>query len=431
MSLMSGWGNFPRVDAKIKRYQTTEELKNIISSGNCIAFGNLRSYGDAALGSSMIETKNHDYFIDFDEEVSTLHVQAGTLLKDIIDVFVPRGYFLEVVPGTQLITVGGAIASDVHGKNHHIAGCFSNSVIEMRVMNADGEVVRCSSSHNEDYFHATCGGMGLTGVILDAKIRLKKINSKNIEQTTIKTSNLKETFQAFEQHKDKPYSVAWIDCLAQNEDIGRSLLMYGDFSDDGELNYIPKKRISMPFNLPSFALNKYSVKAFNYLYYNRVQKRISHQKVSLESFFFPLDAIDKWNRIYGKNGFIQYQFILPYDSSYEGLSEILRLITESGQGSFLAVLKLYGPQNGNFLSFPIKGYSLALDFKVQKSLWALISKLDEAVKSHKGRLYMAKDAIADKSMYEDVYDLEKFKEFRKKNGLSETYTSNLSSRLNL
>ncbi len=430
MSLNS-WGMYPQVENTVLKFSTEESLKNIIKENdNLIAYGNGRSYGDSALAKNIINVKPHDYFIDFDETKGLLHVQAGVLLSEILESFVPRGWFLKVTPGTKLITIGGAIASDVHGKNHHVEGCFSQCVEMFNIMLPSGEVVECSKEERSELFLATCGGMGLTGVILDAKIYLKKINSKYIDQTTIKTKNLKETFEAFEEYSDTPYSVAWIDCLAKGDEIGKSLLMVGDFKDDGDLSYKRKGKISIPFNFPSFALNSYTVRAFNWLYYGKVRKRVSRQKVDIDSFFYPLDAIGNWNRIYGKGGFTQYQCILPKEVSYDGLKDILRTISDSGKGSFLAVLKLYGKENENYLSFPIEGYSLALDFKIEDGLFELLEELDKIVLRYKGRIYLTKDVNVSKETFEQGYPhIEKFRAFRKENGMDKKFQSLQSKRV--
>ena len=370
--------------------------------------------------------------MDFDAEKGLLHLQAGVLLSEIIDIFVPQGWFLKVVPGTKLITVGGAIAADIHGKNHHKAGCFSQSVKMFRLQLPNGEVIRCSKTKNKELFLATCGGMGLTGIILDVKIFLKKISSQYIKQTTVKTKNLKETFEAFENYKEKPYSVAWIDCLAKDKKLGRCLLMIGDFCQDQNLNYKQKRKINISFYFPSFILNKNSVKIFNWFYYHKVRKPISTKKISLDDFFFPLDAIKNWNRIYGKNGFIQYQFILPKETSYQGLAEILKLISISNKGSFLAVLKLYGKANENFLSFPLEGYSLALDFKIEKGILHFLNKLDKIVSKYRGRIYLAKDARVKKKVFGQGYpNIEKFRNLRKKYKMDKKFYSLQSQRINI
>ena len=432
MSLMS-WGMYPKIKNTVFKFDKKKALRQIINEHDeLIPYGNGRSYGDSALSSNIINVKPKDYFIDFDEKSGLLHVQAGVLLSEILESYVPRGWFLKVTPGTKLITVGGAIASDTHGKNHHVEGCFSECVQAFEIMLADGKIVTCSKETTPELFKATCGGMGLTGVILDAKIYLKKINSQYIDQITIKTKNLKETFEAFEEYKDKPYSVAWIDCLAKGNKVGKCLLMVGDFRDDGKLDYKLKPQKSIPFNFPSFALNNWSVRAFNWLYYRKVKERVSKQRVDIDSFFYPLDAIGHWNRIYGKNGFTQYQFILPKETSYEGLEEILSAISKSGKGSFLAVLKLYGKANENYLSFPIEGYSLALDFKIEKGLFDLLNKLDEIVVKHQGRIYLTKDVRVSKETFEKGYPhIETFRQFRKENQMDSKFQSLQSKRVGI
>jgi FAD/FMN-containing dehydrogenase len=285
---------------------------------------------------------------------------------------------------------------------------------------------------DDELFLATCGGMGLTGVILDAKIKLKKINSRFINQTTIKTKNLEQTFESFEKYKNLPYSVAWIDCLARGKNLGKCLLMVGDFEEKGELISGKKKKISIPFNFPNFSLNKLSVKIFNWLYYHKSPNGTSEQKVDLDTFFYPLDSINNWNRIYGKSGLTQYQFILPKETSYAGLKEILEQIAKSGKGSFLAVLKLYGKENKNFLSFPIEGYSLALDFKIEKSLFPLLDKLDKTVVKHGGRIYLTKDVRVSKEVFEKGYpQINKFRELREKYKMKDKFNSLQSKRVEI
>jgi FAD/FMN-containing dehydrogenase len=432
MSLLS-WGNYPKTKNRTFSFDKNHTLRHIFEKYNeLIPCGNGRSYGDSALSKNIIKVRTHNYFLNFDEANGLLHVQAGVLLSEILSVFVPRGWFLKITPGTKLITIGGAIASDVHGKNHHIEGCFSECVEMFRLMLPDGEIVKCSKQENSELFKASCGGMGLTGVILDAKIALKKINSKYINQITVKTRNLKETFEAFEKYKSKPYSVAWIDCLAKGNELGKCLLMAGDFSDNGKLDYQSKKKLNIPFNFPSFSLNTLTVKAFNFLYYEKVRAKISKQKVDIDTFFYPLDVIDNWNRIYGKNGFTQYQFILPKETSIDGLEEILKEISNSGKGSFLAVLKLYGQANDNFLSFPMEGYSLALDFKIEKGLLEFLDKLDDIVLKHGGRIYLAKDARVSKETFEQGYpQIDKFRALRKTHKMNEKFNSLQSRRVGI
>lgn len=432
MNLMS-WGMYPRIESNVFKFDGEESLKHVINEhSELIPYGNGRSYGDSALSRNIVDLRPKNHFIDFDEDNGLLHVQAGVMLAEILEAFVLRGWFLKVTPGTKLITVGGAIASDIHGKNHHVAGCFCECVEDFKIMLADGTIASCSKKTAPELWKATCGGMGLTGVILAARIYLKKINSHYINQTTIKTRNLKETFAAFEEYRDKPYSVAWIDCLARGDDIGKCLLMVGDFRDDGQLDYRLKPQKTIPFNFPSFALNNWSVRAFNKLYYGRVKERLTRQKVDIDTFFYPLDAIGHWNRIYGKPGFTQYQFILPKETSYKGLEEILGAIADSGKGSFLAVLKLYGEANGNWLSFPMEGYSLALDFKIEKGLFELLDSLDKIVIKHLGRIYLTKDVRVSRETFEKGYpEIETFRKYRKDQNMDTKFQSLQSKRVGI
>lgn len=430
---LSSWGNYPVINNTVITFDNAVDLRNTLKSEvQYIAHGNGRSYGDSALFENIIHVRPYNYFRNFDESNGIIQCQAGVLLSEMLEFIVPRGYFLTVTPGTKYITLGGAIASDVHGKNHHVTGAFSSCIVEFNMMLNNGDMVCCSPSGNSELFHATCGGMGLTGIILDAKIRLKKIQSSRIEQTTIKAGNLKETFEAFEAYKHYTYSVAWIDCLASGTDTGRSLLVAGEHMNDGVFSYDNNTKLTVPANFPSFTLNRYSIRVFNMLYYNRILRQHSGSHVDINSFFYPLDAIGQWNRIYGKNGFTQYQFVLPMESSYEGLRKILNAIAASGKGSFLAVLKLFGKGNENWLSFPMEGYTLALDFKIEPGLFGLLDRLDNIVTHHGGRIYLAKDARVGKRVFESGYPkIEQFRTLRKDYHMDIKFKSLQSSRLQL
>ena len=426
---MSGWGRFPVIESVS---ETLEERLFSSKSRPVIAAGNLRSYGDACLAPVHFSTLQNNRFVSFDKDSGLLCCEAGTLLSDIIKIFLPHGWFLKVSPGTKFITVGGAIASDIHGKNHHMYGCFSECLESFEILISKDEVLTCSRDMNSDLFHATCGGMGLTGIIKTARFYLKRVRSKWIDQTTYRASNLNEIFQAFEHYKDSPYSVAWIDCLANGSKLGRSVFKAGDFSADNDYSYREKKGLSVPFNLPKPLLNKHSVRAFNSLTYHKAGAATSYQKVDLDSFFYPLDSISHWNRIYGREGFVQLQFILPINESYSGIKEILNQISISGMGSFLALLKLYGPQNNNWLSFPMEGYSLALDFKMQPGLQNFLRKLiDQAIELN-GRIYLAKDALMTREQFDKSYPkADEFRKLRKELNLEKKLQSVLSNRLGL
>ena len=398
--IIANWGNYPVVETEEKTFSFEEQLtETLVNSDSVIARGNGRCYGDASLAKHTISTLKYDKILSFDTEKGILECQSGLMLDKILEVIVPKGWFLPVTPGTKFITIGGAIASDVHGKNHHVDGCFSRHVLEIDVVLADGETLTCSPILNSDLFWATCGGMGLTGIIMRAKFDLKKIESSYIKQKQIKAKNLEEVIQLFEDYKHYTYSVAWIDCLKKEKHFGRSILMLGEHAKLEDLDEkkkkeplkLPnKKQITFPFTLPSFVLNKLTVKTFNFLFYEKNLKREINNIISYEPFFYPLDAILHWNRGYGKNGFVQYQFVLPLESK-QGLIEILKKISDKGLGSFLAVLKVFGKQD-DLISFPKEGYTLALDFPVRKGLFEFLNELDKVVLAYGGRLYLSKDA---------------------------------------
>ncbi|HXS35431.1 MAG TPA: FAD-binding oxidoreductase [Flavipsychrobacter sp.] len=399
---IANWGNYPAIESEEVQFTSISELKNIVTSNaTAIARGNGRCYGDASLSSNVtISTLKFDKVLDFDTKEGIFECQAGVMLDQILEIIVPEGWFLPVTPGTKFITVGGAVASDVHGKNHHIDGAFSKHVIELKIMLSTGEVVTCNKEQNTDLLEATCGGMGLTGVIISVRFQLKKIETAYIKQTKIKVTHLEELLDLFEANEHFTYSVAWIDCLKKGNGFGRSVLLMGEHALEEELTEkqmakgplkIPKRKsFSFPVNLPSWILNNFTVRLFNFLYYNKNLKKESNSIISYEQFFYPLDSILHWNRGYGKKGFVQYQFVVPLENK-EGLISILNKINEKGWGSFLAVLKIFGKQT-DLISFPIQGYTLALDFPVRKNLFEFLHELDQIVLQHGGRIYLSKDA---------------------------------------
>lgn len=406
---VTNWGNFPVVEKEIKSEDSIEKIKDFVRNNNeVIARGNGRCYGDASLSEHIFSTKRLNKFISFDRLNGVIECESGVLLSEILEVIVPQGYFLYVTPGTKFISVGGAIASDVHGKNHHAEGCFSEYLETFSLLNENSEVITCSRTQNEDKFWATIGGMGLTGIILSAKFKLKNIETAYIRQESIKAENLDEIFKLFDESESWTYNVAWIDCLQTRKNIGRSIMMRGEHAFKHELpkkfqqnplrlkqKFIPK----VPFYFPDFMLNKWSVKLFNYLYFNKQQKKEVKNFVDYETFFYPLDVVNDWNKIYGKKGFIQYQMVIPKEKGKAGMKKILETIAKSGNGSFLAVLKLFGKENPSaYNSFPLEGYTLALDFKVNPKLAKLVSDLDEIVEEFGGRIYLTKDSMSKSSL---------------------------------
>ncbi|MCZ2084449.1 MULTISPECIES: FAD-binding oxidoreductase [unclassified Kaistella] len=406
---VTNWGNFPVVEKEMKSEDSSAKIIEYVRNHHeIIARGNGRCYGDASLSENIFSTKRLNKFISFDRLNGIIECESGVLLSDVLEVIVPQGYFLFVTPGTKFITVGGAIASDVHGKNHHAEGCFSEYVIEFNLLNEKGEILTCSKIENADKYWASIGGMGLTGIILSAKFKLKNIESTYIRQESIKAENLDEIFKLFDESESWTYNVAWIDCLQKDQKLGRSIMMRGEHAFKHEL---PKKlqenplkmqkgiQPSIPFYFPNFVLNNLTVKLFNLLYYFKQSKKEVKNFIHYEQFFYPLDIVNDWNRIYGKKGFIQYQMVIPKEKGKEGMKKILETIAKSGNGSFLAVLKLFGKDNPEaYNSFPMEGYTLALDFKVNSKLKKLVTQLDAIVEEFGGRIYLSKDSMSKPSL---------------------------------
>lgn len=437
---LSGWGRHPRaLCALYEARDAGDTLATIAASATLIARGNGRAYGDPALNpAGTLSLLKSNRFLDFDPATGRLACEAGGMLEDVIDSFLPRGWFPPVTPGTKFVTIGGMIASNVHGKNHHRAGSFTEHVDWLELALADGSVTRCSRSKNAALFEATCGGMGLTGVILRACFRLAPVETSFIRRETRRTRNLDETMAAFEAAQDWTYSVAWIDCLARGDAIGRSLLFLGEHARRDELPparrsaplALPKKHNrTVPVDIPSFVQNRWSIGAFNELYYRAV--RPSADILDYDRFFYPLDGILEWRRLYGRAGLVQYQCVLPRAASRAGLTALLERIAAAGLGSFLGVLKLFGPQSG-LLSFPMEGYTLALDFPAHPSTLALFPALDAIVADHGGRLYLAKDAATSPAMIERGYPgLAQFRSVRAQVDPAGKFASLQSRRLGL
>jgi FAD/FMN-containing dehydrogenase len=435
---LANWGNYPAMSCDETTFSQEEQVQDFISThSSVIARGNGRCYGDASLAQHSVSTLKYDKVLAFDTTNGVFECQSGITLDQILDIIVPQGWFLPVTPGTKFITVGGAVASDVHGKNHHVDGSFSGHIIDMDVITGSKETITCSASIYPDLFWATCGGMGLTGIITRVKFALKKINTAYIRQKQIKAQNLEDLIRLFEEYKDYTYSMAWIDCLQKGDSFGRGILIVGEHATPDELNeqqrkaplqLVAKRKLSVPFNLPSFVLNTLTVKAFNWLYYLKNTKREINNVIPYEPFFYPLDAILHWNRGYGKAGFVQYQFVLPLEKK-EGLVAILQKISDAGLGSFLAVLKVFGKQD-SLISFPMEGYTLALDFPVRKGLFEFLDKLDEIVLQYGGRLYLSKDARMKQEVFWQSYpNAQKFADIIKTYNGAKLFRSVQSDRL--
>jgi FAD/FMN-containing dehydrogenase len=373
----------------------------------------------------------------FDPATGRIRLEAGVLLSDLIDTFGPRGFLPFVVPGTRFVSIGGAIAADVHGKNHHGEGGFGRYVDSILLRTGAGETVEVSREQNSDAFFATVGGMGLTGVILEATMRLRPVETGWIRERVISASDLDAAMRALEASESATYSVAWIDCVARGRDLGRSLIYLGEHASADELaegadrfRIGKNPGLAVPIDLPSMTLNRISIRAFNELYYRMGAKRAGGDHVvSLYPYFFPLDSIADWNRIYGRRGFLQHQCVIPEAGARAVLGDILDRVSKRGDASFLAVLKKLGHGDG-LLSFPLPGYTLALDFPVKGDILNFLDEIDRLVVAAGGRLYLAKDARQSRATFEAGYPaLARFNTIRRSLDPAKNIRSKLSQRL--
>ncbi|RVD78773.1 FAD-binding oxidoreductase [Pseudomonas koreensis] len=410
---LSSWGNYPfapqsghpchwRTDVGPLMQQVSE------AHGTTLPFGNGRSYGDSCLAGSdhVLQLRPLNRFIEADWENGEICAEAGVTLGEILQLAIPRGWFLQVTPGTRHVTLGGAVANDVHGKNHHRSGTFAHSVMSFGLHRSMQPPMVCSSMENPQWFAATIGGLGLTGVITWVSIRLRRIQSSLIDTTQVRFDCLNDFFAlSAELDAQHEYSVAWIDCLAKGSAQGRGVFTVGDHCETGPLAAALPYPLSVPIRSPVSLINPFSLKLFNRHYWQRQPVNRQSRVVAYSPFFYPLDRIEHWNRIYGRKGFQQFQCVLPTTVAEAALADLLKSIARSGTGSLLAVLKRCGdiPSVG-WLSFPMPGTSLALDFPQNSTLTKkLLPRLDAIVREAGGRLYPAKDAHMSGSDFRQAY----------------------------
>lgn len=378
-----------------------------------------RSYGDSNLNPDqmLFATRTLDQFMTLDLGTGLMRAEAGVSLSEILEVAVPRGFFLPATPGSRFVTLAGAVANDVHGKNHHGAGCFGNAVTRFGLVRSDLGEIEVSRDTHSDLFAATIGGLGLTGLITWVEFQLQPIRSAYIAEETLPFQHVDEFFEIERERSDRfEYTVSWVDCTTRGSKLGRGIFSGGNWAAAGGLDIHKSGGPSLPFDFPSFALNPLTLKAFNSAYYRRQKWKARQRQSHYSGFFYPLDSIRGWNRLYGAKGFYQYQSVIPMDAAQDATKDMLNLVAGSGQGSMLAVLKTFGSKTSpGLLSFPREGVTLALDFKNggAKTL-ALMGKLDEIVAAAGGRLYPAKDGRISADMFQASYpawsDLEKLRD---------------------
>lgn len=442
---LHGWGRMRPEECRVfrpERIRDVEDLLGTTGKATFIARGCGRSYGDAAQNGSgaVVRMTRFDRILEFDSELGKVRCEGGVTVKDLLDTFLPRGWFPAVVPGTKYVTVGGAIACDVHGKNHHRDGSFSNFLEEVTVLPPGGGTIKASREQNPEVFWATVGGMGLTGIILEARLRLRRVRSGLVRVDYSRTSDLGSTLNALAEIDPKAqYTVAWLDTMSTGKSLGRGVVMAGEHAEAGrdrDSSFELRRArhpvaLTVPPLIPGSALSPQAIAIFNSAYWRLHATR--HDVVApADRFFFPLDRLGKWNRLYGRRGFAQFQCVVPPGGSEDGIRRILEILHRNRQPSFLAVLKRFGQTGGGFLSFPMPGWTLALDLPATTQLPDVGRRIHEIVLDLGGRVYLAKDSLASPDQIALMYArLPEFRAVQWRLDSSGVLSSTLERRLNL
>lgn len=404
-TVLESWGRYPRARAVARPLHWAADALPVSTGEQVLPYGNGRSYGDSCLndGGVLLCTRELRHLRAFDRQRGVMRIEAGALLSEILELAVPAGFFLPVTPGTKFVTIGGAVANDIHGKNHHVAGCLGSHVLRLELLRSDGARLECSPTENADKFAATIGGLGLTGLITWVELQLLPIQGPYIDTDNVVLRSLDDFFAVSAESRDWPYTVAWIDSVARGAKLGRGIFFRGRHASEpgGPRRSLLNGWLKVPFTLPPHLLNKASIRAFNTVVGANWRRQAgSPGRAHYEPFFYPLDAVGSWNRIYGPLGLMQYQAVVPHEHK-DAIAALLDEVAR-GPGSFLTVLKIFGdiPSPG-MLSFPRPGITLNLDFPFEgKSTLALCERLDTIVRSASGALYPAKDARMPRDMFE-------------------------------
>ena len=437
MATLSGWGR--TTHAKANTCAPTQDLDvaeaiHSVADHGIIAYGSGRSYGDAALndGGQTILTSRLNQVHSFDPASGEIVCGPGVTFNDLLRELLPQGFLVPVSPGTGFASIGGAVANDVHGKNHDNAGSFGDHVLWIELLLPSGELVRISQENRPELFAATIGGVGLTGVMLAICFRMKPVSTNAVALKEQRIKNLDDFFSALEHARNNAtYSVGWIDAMARGDHLGRGVLETAELATS-TIAAQPQRRLKVPMDCPGFVLNSLSIRAFNHCYYHRIPTQGRQRLLEMERFLYPLDAILEWNRIYGRRGFFQLQCVFDDASSAVGIRRLLEAVSQSRAASFLAVLKTLGGEGQGYLSFPKRGYTLALDFPHRPDTEKLLAQLESITLEHGGRIYLAKDACLSPQGFESMYPkLDKMRQVLNEIDPEQRMMSDLARRLHI
>ena len=407
-----------------------KKLKNSsIDTYICRGLG--RSYGDSYINNKIINLSNIKKKFKISKKKNEIECTSNFSIKELLPVLLKENYFLNVTSGTQYVTIGGAIASDIHGKNHHKDGSFCDYVSEIKMLLANGKTINCSKIKNPKLFIATCGGMGLTGIILSAKIKLLKVQSNLIKETIIKSNSLTETFSYFNKYNHKKYLVSWVDTNAKKKNLGRGVVYIGEHISEKNKNFIKHRSFKIKFDFPDFFLNNFFLKLLSKIYFIKNIK-FKERIVEMKKYFYPLDNIKNWNKIYGKRGFVQIQILVPNINATVNLRKIILFFQKKNQVSFVSTLKKMGKKNQNLLSFPGDGYTITFDVKNNSNLKNFYTKLEKLLIKMNAKIYLTKDALMTKKYFHQTYlNINRFIKYKKIYDPKLKFTSYQSKRLDI
>ena len=432
--MINGWGRYGVYKTKIYTPKTISDIAKKLkkpSLDTYICRGLGRSYGDSSINNKIINLSNIKKKFKISKKKDEIECTSNFSIKELLPILLKENYFLNVTSGTQYVTIGGAIASDIHGKNHHKDGSFCDYVSEIKVLLANGKTIKCSKIKNPKLFISTCGGMGLTGIILSAKIQLLKVQSNLIKETIIKSNSLTETLNCFKKYNDKKYLVSWIDTSAKDKNLGRGVIYIGEHTIEKSKDFVRHSSFTINFDFPYFFLNNFFLKLLNKIYFIKNLK-FKERIVEIKKYFYPLDNIKNWNKIYGKMGFVQIQILVPNLNAAVSLKKIVLFFQNKNQVSFVSTLKKMGKKNKNLLSFPEDGYTITFDVKNNPNLKSFYTQLEKLLIKMNAKIYLTKDALMTKDYFCKTYsNLGKFIKYKKIYDPDLKFTSYQSKRLDI